>query len=168
VADPHIHSPMDSLDYFTVVVYRFGLTLMAPALVMLVWKVPFAEFLIFVAATCCASCLHIYVKKVRFMLQMVTWGGLLIALSGATLFGLGGAMMTMGGLAFKEQLCFRIPGLRWQPVLLFILWFLLLFHQKYIAEIIGSVSSALFLILAVAKWRMPLHYDIGDKSKYEQ
>ncbi len=170
MADPHIKSPMDWLDYVTVIAYRLGFTLAAPTILLLPWEIETgvpAQQLTFLAAMLCASSLHIYMKNFRLILQAATWGGLIFAVFGFPLIGLGGAFVTLGGLCFKENFCFKVPGLRAQPILLAALWFALIFGGSTIAQGLAILSALLFLVTAIAKWRMPLHFDIGDKSKYE-
>nr|WP_321456239.1 DUF2301 domain-containing membrane protein [uncultured Cohaesibacter sp.] len=168
MADPHIKSEMDWLDYLTVIVYRLGFLLAIPSILLLPWDTAFpTEKLCFVAAAMCASSLHIYMKNFRLLLQAATWGGLICFVLGFETFGLGGAMITLGGLCFKEYFCFKVPGLPAQPLLLAALWFSLVLGLTPIAQIIAGISALLFLIVSIAKWRMPLHFDIGDKSKYQ-
>ena len=168
MADPHIKSPMDWLDYLSVGVYRLGFTLAAPSILLLPWETAYpAQQMCFVAATMCACCLHIYMKPFRLLLQAATWGGLVCYVLGFELFGLGGAFITLGGLCFKEYFCFKVPGLRAQPLLLAGLWFCLALGLVVPAQILAALSALLFLIVSIAKWRMPMHFDIGDKSKYE-
>ena len=170
MADPHIKPAMDWLDYVTVIAYRLGFTAAAFAILLLPWEaetgVP-AQKLTFLAAILCASSLHIYMKTFRLLLQAATWGGLIFALFGIPLLGLGGAFVTLGGLCFKEYFCFKVPGLRAQPVLLAALWVALVLEITFVAQGLAALSALLFLVTAIAKWRMPLHFDIGDKSKYE-
>lgn len=168
MADPHIESPMDRLDHLTVIIYRLGFTFACPVIALLPWKELInTESLVFVCAAMCASSLHIYMKSFRLLLQMATWVGLVVALLGWPMIGLGGAFITLGGLCFKEYFCFRIPGLPFQPLLLAALWFCLQFEQSDAAKVIAVICSLLFLLVSIAKWRMPRHFDIGDKSKYE-
>lgn len=170
MADPHIKSKMDIFDYVTVIAYRLGFTLAAPAILLLPWEaetgIP-ARQLTFLAAMLCASSLHIYMKSFRLILQAATWGGLICFVFAFPLFGLGGAFVTLGGLCFKEYFCFRVPGLRAQPILLAALWLALVLNVPFAAQGLAALSALLFLVTAFAKWRMPLHFDIGDKSKYE-
>ena len=78
-----------------------------------------------VASGLCGFCLHIYDKRVRFLLQGLAWGGLMLAACGApAILVLGAALATLCGLAFKEQFCFAIPGIRLLPLLLPLLWLL--------------------------------------------
>lgn len=169
MADPHIHPHMDALDYLTVILYRLGLVLAVPAIALLPWHadVPAIE-LTLAAGAMCAACLHIYIKSFRLLLQGASWVALLCFVFGFPMVALGGALVTLGGLAFKEQFCFKVTGLQFQPLLVAALWFALYFQIAYVAEGLAALSALLFLLLSVAKWRMPLHYDIGDKTKYQQ
>jgi uncharacterized integral membrane protein len=159
---------MDWLDYLSVCTYRLGLVLAAPSVLLLPWDTAYpAQQMCFVAAMMCASCLHIYMKSYRLLLQAATWGGLMCAVLGFPMFGLGGAFITLGGLCFKEYFCFKIPGLPAQPLLLAGLWFCLAVNLTVAAQVLAAASALLFLIVSIAKWRMPFHFDIGDKTKYE-
>ncbi len=80
---------------------------------------------------------------------------------------LGAALATLAGLAFKEQFCFAIPGIRAVPLLLPLLWLLELAGIGWAAALVALVCGALLCLLALAKWRMPLHFDIGDKGRYQ-
>tara|TARA_R110001583_G_scaffold28426_1_gene100861 strand:+ start:234 stop:761 length:528 start_codon:yes stop_codon:yes gene_type:complete len=174
MADPHIRSKMDKLDYLTVFIYRLGFTFCFPIIALLPWQaeLPFEmggliEKLVFVCAIMCASSLHIYMKSFRFLLQMATWVGLICVLLGYPEIGLGGAFITLGGLCYKEYFCFKVPGLPFQPLILATLWFSLQFEIEFSTIVLSSVASLLFLVVSIAKWKMPFHFDIGDKTKYE-
>lgn len=174
MADPHIHSKLDKLDYLTVIIYRLGFTFCCPVIALLPWQteldfeaVGLIEKLVFVCAIMCASSLHIYMKSFRLLLQMATWAGLICVLLGFPEIGLGGAFITLGGLCYKEYFCFKIPGLPFQPLILGVLWFSLQFEITSASIVFSSLASLLFLVVSIAKWRMPLHFDIGDKAKYE-
>lgn len=168
MADPDIKSPMDWLDHLTVIIYRLGFTLAFPCIALLPWQTGLpTQSLVLICAVMCASSLHIYLKSFRLLLQFATWIGLLCVLTGYPMIGLGGAFITLGGLCFKEYFCFRVPGLPLQPVILASLWFCLWFEQLTAAKILAAIAALLFLITSVYKWRMPLHFDIGDKSKYQ-
>ncbi|MCF3099511.1 hypothetical protein EHZ86_20160, partial [Aeromonas australiensis] len=80
---------------------------------------------------------------------------------------LGAALATLAGLAFKEQFCFAIPGIKLVPVLLPLLWLLEWWRVELAAALVALVCGALLTLLALAKWRMPLHFDIGDKGRYQ-
>jgi uncharacterized integral membrane protein len=159
---------MDLLDHITVLVYRLGFTLACPCIALLPWQTGFpVEPLIMLCAMMCASSLHIYMKSFRLLLQFATWIGLICVVMGFPMIGLGGAFITLGGLCFKEYFCFRVPGLPLQPVILAALWFCLKFEQLAIAQVLAGIAALLFLVTSIYKWRMPRHFDIGDKSQYE-
>ena len=168
MADPHIKPEMDWLDHLTVIIYRLGFTFCFPVIALLPWGLDYPiQNLVFVCAIMCASSLHIYMKPFRLLLQMATWVGLICVLLGYPEIGLGGAFITLGGLCYKEYFCFKVPGLPFQPLILAALWFSLQFDADLASKIFASASSLLFLIVSVAKWRMPRHFDIGDKTKYD-
>ena len=167
MADPHIKSPMDGWDYLTVIIYRSGFILAAVFTALLPYYPIIAQKGILIAAACCASSLHIYLKNIRLLLQMATWFALLCQITGLPELALGAAFFTLGGLAFKEYFCFKIFCLNLQPLLLALLWIASVFSFSGLSKIISAVCAILFLLLAVQKWRMPLHFDIGDKSKYQ-
>jgi len=167
MADPHIKSPMDILDNLTVVIYRSGFVLATFFMALLPYSPEISQKGIIVAAICCASSLHIYMKKFRLLLQMATWIGLICYLAGYPLLSFGAALVTLGGLCFKEYFCFRIIGLNLQPLFVALLWFSVAFGFELGITCLSAIVAVLLLILSIQKWRMPLHFDIGDKNKYE-
>ncbi|PJG85990.1 DUF2301 domain-containing membrane protein [Conservatibacter flavescens] len=166
MADPHIQSPMDIWDYLTVIIYRTGFVIATLSVALLPYY-PRAELGILLAASCCASSLHIYLKQFRLLLQMATWTALILFVFGFPNLALDGAFVTLGGLCFKEYYCFRIPGLNAQSVFFALLWLCLQAHFMIGVQILSLIIAALLLLLSIQKWRMPLHFDIGDKRKYE-
>ena len=134
MADPHIQSPMDVWDKLTVVIYRTGFVIAAFSILALTWYPQQAQIAVLIAATCCASSLHIYLKHFRLTFQFATWLALLCALLGWHELALGGALVTLGGLCFKEYFCFRVPLLNLQP-----------------AHYTGSVDKLVDMIVAEAK-----------------
>ena len=81
------------------------------------------------------------------------------------MIALGAMLLVIGGLSYKEYFCFRIFGLNAQPIFVAILWFV--FEQALLVRIFSIIIGILLLILSIQKWRMPLHFDIGDKTKYQ-
>ena len=65
MADPHIQSPMDVWDKLTVVIYRTGFVIAALSILALTWYPQQAQIAVLIAATCCASSLHNYIKLFR-------------------------------------------------------------------------------------------------------
>ncbi|OOF56802.1 DUF2301 domain-containing membrane protein [Rodentibacter genomosp. 2] len=167
MADPHIQSPMDIWDKITVIIYRLGFIIAAFSILLLTWFPSMAEITILIAAICCASSLHIYLKHFRLTFQFATWLGLVCYILGWHELALGGALVTLGGLCFKEYFCFRVPLLNLQPIFVAILWFAWVFEGGIITRILSIVVGMLMLLLAIQKCRMPLHFDIGDKTKYQ-
>ncbi|MCW9733336.1 DUF2301 domain-containing membrane protein [Avibacterium sp. 20-15] len=167
MADPHIQSPMDWCDYFTVIIYRCGFVLAAIMTALLPYFPEIAYLGLLCAALCCASSLHIYLKNIRFLLQFATWTALLCHLVGMPQLAIGGALLTLGGLSFKEYFCFRIFGLNLQPLFLALLWLAKVLNYSLLLNGLSVISALLFALLAIQKWRMPLHFDIGDKTKYQ-
>ncbi|MBN6066523.1 hypothetical protein HYE66_08690 [Aggregatibacter actinomycetemcomitans] len=167
MADPHIKSPMDVWDYVTVIVYRSGFTLAVPMLLMLPWYPATAQIGLLIAATFCAACVHLYMKNFRYLFQFAMWLGLLCQILGFPQLALGAAFLVLGGLSYKEYFCFRVFALNLQPLFFAILWFALLFHLTWLSTLLSLVTGILILLLSIQKWRMPLHFDIGDKSKYQ-
>jgi uncharacterized integral membrane protein len=47
------------------------------------------------------------------------------------------------------------------------LWFCMVFDADIAAKGLAAIAAVLFLITSLYKWRMPRHFDIGDKTKYD-
>lgn len=167
MADPHIQSPMDFWDYVTVIVYRSGFVIAGMGLLIFPYFAPLAQHLLLVSGVMLASSLHLYLKSYRLGFQFVLWIGLLCQIWGAEYLGLGSVLLVLGGLCYKEYFCFRILGLQFQPILLALIWFSAVFDLSVLVIGLSAVSGLLTLFLAFQKWRMPLHFDIGDKTKYQ-
>ncbi|ABR73944.1 hypothetical protein CBG46_02440 [Actinobacillus succinogenes] len=167
MADPHIRSPMDFLDKLTVCLYRSGFIVAACALALLPYSAQWGYFGLLVAAALCASSLHIYLKSFRLLLQMATWLALLCHAFGQTELALGGVLLTLGGLAFKEYFCFRVWALNFMPLLVALLWLCTVISLSLPQKILSAACALLFTVLFIRKIRMPLHFDIGDKTKYQ-
>ncbi|MBN6067767.1 hypothetical protein HYE54_03045 [Aggregatibacter actinomycetemcomitans] len=167
MADPHIKSPMDVWDYVTVIIYRSGFTLAVPMLLMLPWYPATAQIGLLIAAASCAACVHLYMKNFRYLFQFAMWLGLLCQILGFPQLALGAAFLVLGGLSYKEYFCFRVFALNLQPIFFAILWFALLFDLTWLSTLLSLVTGILILLLSIQKWRMPLHFDIGDKRKYQ-
>lgn len=184
MADPHHVPHMDSFDRLTVGLYRAGLVLSAVglltagtvALTAPGWQ-RLAWVVVFLGVALSAADLHLYDKRIRWVITGSGWlGAVLLLLAGAlgggaghwiAHAGLGFLFVTLSGFALKEQFCFRIPFLRLVPVLLATALIPLLTRQHVVAGLVLIASGLLYAVLAVAKLRMPLHYDVGDKSRYQ-
>lgn len=167
MADPHIQSPMDSLDYLTVIIYRLGFVLAGLMLLCLPFQQTFALFGLLIASTMLSSSLHLYMKSFRYLFQFTMWIGLLCAIFGVEKLAFGAVLLVLGGLCYKEYFCFRVWGLNFQPVFLAALWLFTVLQISWLFIPLALLSGVLTLFLAIQKWRMPLHFDIGDKSKYQ-
>jgi len=177
MANPEIESPLDGVDKLTVALYRFGLTVTAllllyrgVSLLSGITLLTSAQWLILlvVASAICGFSVHLYDKRIRLIIQGVGWGALALSALGAPdALVLGAALATLSALAFKEQFCFAIPGIKLVPLLLPLLWVLEGLHLAWAGALVALTSGALLTLLALAKWRMPLHFDIGDKGRYQ-
>ncbi len=92
MANPEIESELDGIDRVSVCLYRLGLSLAALLLLCrgasLLLGQDFlapASWLVAltVASGVCGLCLHVYDKRIRFVLQGLGWGALLLSASGA-------------------------------------------------------------------------------------
>ncbi|QLB15389.1 hypothetical protein A6B39_07950 [Mannheimia granulomatis] len=167
MADPHIKSPMDFGDYLTVIVYRSGFVLATAMLLLLPYQFELAQLGFLVAGAMLASSLHLYAKSFRLVFQFSAWIGLLCYVFNFPLLALGAMLLVIGGLSYKEYFCFRVFGLNFQPVFVAILWLAVALEWPLLVQIFSAVSGLLLAVLSIQKWRMPLHFDIGDKTKYQ-
>ena len=185
MADPDHIPQMDGLDVCSVFCYRVGLSAIAVGLVVTAWLElsttvgdPTFGWVLVAAGTVLATAnVHLYAKLIRWILHMATGSGLLLFLLAVMLpppfdgvtfsAGLGLLFVSVCGFAFKEQFCFGLHGMWLLPLLLGIA--LLLWSSDYSQVVALATGSAglLYGYLALAKWRMPVHFDIGDKSKYQ-
>ncbi len=181
------HTPeMNSLDNMTVALYRTGLTIAAlTALVYSIERISGIEILgvfylpVFAAGIALASAdVHLYDPKFRWFFPFVSWIGFVIlafayALKGTSPLStpladvsLGFFYAAAGMFALKESLCFRIIGLPLVPLFLCGSVLSRLFESSPAEPYFLLPAAVLLTWLCVAKWRMPLHFDIGDKSLY--
>ena len=182
------HTPeMNSLDNMTVALYRTGLSIAAvAALIYSIERVSGMQLLgvfylpLFAAGIALASAnVHLYDPKFRWFFPFVSWIGFIIlafayALKGISPISAPLADVSLGFLyagagmfALKESLCFRIIGLPLVPLFLCCSILNRLLSASSNAEPYFLLPAAVLLTwLCVAKWRMPLHFDIGDKSLY--
>lgn len=167
MADPHIQSPLDFWDYLTVILYRLGFTLAPAMFFVLPFQFQFALNGLLLVGVLLASSLHIYLKPIRLTLQFAVWSALLLSLAGLPWLALGAVFITIGGLGYKEYFCFLIIGLNGLPFFVAGLWFTLWFGWRIPSIVLSFICAGLLLILSYRKWKMPLHFDIGDKTKYQ-
>jgi uncharacterized integral membrane protein len=182
MADPHHVATLDGLDRLTVRLYRLGFFVSAAGLAALAstsWSAldPVnARWVTVLGITISSADLHLYDKRFRWFIPALAWAGLLCltaptssAASADFLahLGLGLQLVTLSALALKERLCFRVPGLRLVPLLLAVGIFSSWFDQPRIAAASWGGAALVVALLAVAKLRMPLHFDIGDRAHYQ-
>ena len=182
MADPHHVPDMDSFDRRTVALYRLGLlgqaTLLCIAGMMVSApgvRMAWALYAGFVALA--ALNMHLYMKSFRWVISGAAWGGLVLQAAAPALpptaahwtwhAGLGCLFVASSAWALKEQFCFRVPGMRLVPLMLAGSLLAIFMGQPHPFGAPIAISGALFAVLAAAKMRMPLHYDIGDKSRYQ-
>ncbi len=182
MADIDHQETLDFWDQLSVSLYRAGISLFSLSLIGFS-ALAFGWFggmddhyrsvlvLIAIAAALSAANIHIYSKTVRLVISWSSWVALVSMLSDFDLnrvwLSLGFVFVTFSGIALKESYCFKVPGLKLVPVLLAISVVALCFGFLAIIASATLLAGVIMGYLAIAKWRMPLHFDIGNKSKYE-
>jgi uncharacterized integral membrane protein len=121
--------------------------------------------------------MHLYDKRIRWIIRTVSWLGVVLLLTSATLgaefehfvhsLGLGFVFVSASAFALKEQFCFQLKALRLVPVFLGISAFALWLEVVVLSAPLLGLTGLIYARLALAKATMPLHFDIGDKSKYQ-
>lgn len=185
MANPEHIEKLDLLDKLSVITYRTGITLFSLALCLssvaiaddislILINGPIKEIaLIFIALSSAMSAanLHVYDKKIRMIITWSAWIGLvlLIQLDNSQLLWLplGFLFVTFSGIALKESFCFKVMGLKLVPILLCVSTFMLALEVWIIPIICFALCGMIFLFLSIQKWRMPLHFDIGNKAYYQ-
>lgn len=195
MADPQHVTELDDFDSGTVRVYRSSIAVGAATLLLAgavhiaggvggeveaiarAW-VPLVWTLFVYGTGAVVVHLHLYARKIRWVVHVLAWSGVVLltasnAVSGDALqfwlqrAGIGFLFATWSAVALKEQFCFRLPWMRLVP------WFLAATLAPLCADawlpagLLLVASGALLTLLASAKQRQPLHYDIGDKARYE-
>lgn len=195
MANPEHTPSLDNFDRATVRLYRAGLVwvgslLLATAL----WGLGLASWLgmsesletsLRVLGVCTSGGmglvvvnLHLYDKRIRWVIPCSAVFGLWLQCVGLALpesigqhvlcmAGLGFVYVALSAVTLKEQFCFRIPGLKWSPLFLATSLIPGVMGEARIMGLILLPSAILTLTLAVAKIRMPLGHDVGDKSRYQ-
>lgn len=167
MADPHIQSPLDFFDYLTVIIYRSGFVVATVMLFLLPYYTETSLLGLLVAGVMLASSLHLYAKSFRLLFQFTAWLGLLCYIFHFPILALGAMLLIIGGLSYKEYFCFRVFGLNFQPLFIAVLWIAIVLDWQLFVQILSLICGILLLILSIQKWRMPFHFDIGDKTKYQ-
>jgi uncharacterized integral membrane protein len=182
MADPDHVPDLDAFDRFTVRLYRAGLV--GQALLLAAGGLAVASEqarIVWAAYAACVALsalnMHLYMKSFRWVISGAAWFGLVLQLAASTAssgvehwlwhVGLGFLFVASSAWALKERFCFRVPGMRLVPVMLAGSLIPILGGQAHPVGPLITVAGLLFAVLALAKARMPLHFDVGDKSKYQ-
>lgn len=183
MADPHLSPDLDAHDRRTVRLYRLGFVITTVALGttagLLITGEPTRAPLWWTALGIALSAghVHLYDKRIRWVLQVMAWVGLL-ALLGAPLLrldvarvvrlaGVGLLYASLSGLALKEGFCFRVPFVRAVPVLLAAAVAAQLAGRGVLAGALIVPVVPVMAWLTVRKLTMPLSHDIGDRDAYQ-
>ncbi len=182
MADPQHVAALDGFDRLTVRAYRAGLALAAAGVGGLAaagfagGAVAGPRVAVLVATAAIVPNLHLYDRLIRWVIAVSGWlGAALPAVAGllppalapwVADAGLGFSFVVLSAVALKEQWCFRLPLMPLVPALLATSLVPLRAGSPGAAAPLWAGAAALLLVLAAAKARMPLHYDIGDKSRY--
>lgn len=196
MADPEHAPDLDDFDRTTVRLYRSGLTISAlfvtmaatillGAVAVNATEIPVVRDWVRLSwiglaygTGIAVTNLHLYDKRIRWTLNASAWLGVVLLLTAASMLrnetswvaqhmGLGFLFVTHSGFALKERYCFRLPLVYLIPVLLAVSLFPLMLGYWLFAGTLLFGAGILMGGLAVAKDRMPLHYDVGDKSQYQ-
>lgn len=194
MANPEHVAVLDGLDRLTVRLYRTGLFIAAIGLLLVAvahrgamldghyaWtrELRGAWFIAAVGTALVIYHIHLYDKNFRWLIPGFGWTGLVLMLGDQMLttpaarpdlqfcVGLGLTYVALSAVALKERLCFKIFGMRAVPLVLALAVFATMANSPLLAGLLHGVSGTLYLWLAVSKARMPLHFDIGDKSSYQ-
>ncbi|GAB7220292.1 DUF2301 domain-containing membrane protein [Vibrio comitans] len=183
MANPEHKEQLDGLDKISVVSYRLGITLFALSLLSLFSAELLCVFeretapvlrgwsinLIAVSAALSAANIHVYDKKVRTIIAWSSWLGLalFIVLPTKEWLYIGFMFITFSGIALKESYCFKVKGLNLVPLLLILSVLVLWMKEPTILAALSGLSGLIYAVLAIEKWKMPLHFDIGNKANYE-
>lgn len=185
MADPDHVPELDDFDRLTVGLYRVGLVGQAVALALIaagrMEVVPPTLGPLVLLATVALSVgnLHLYSKRIRWVIHLAGWTGAVFTAIGAgtTPAGLGSTLLVHAGLGFlfvvtsalalKEQFCFRLPGLRAVPAALAVSVATGVLGYDIATAGLVAFAAVMVGVLAVAKLRMPVHFDVGNKSAYQ-
>lgn len=181
MADPQHLPELDPHDRLTVRLYRSGLVVAAVGCLATgvslfagldaAWVDAIRLSLLFGTVLAVAN-LHLYDKRIRWVIVMsaslgaACWAASALHPLVGTL-GLGLVLVAVSALALKEQFCFRVPGMRLVPLFLATATVGHALQLELVQAVLLTLSGLLLTILAVAKLRMPLHFDIGNKSNYQ-
>ncbi|MCE0495965.1 DUF2301 domain-containing membrane protein [Vibrio salinus] len=185
MANPEHVETLDILDKTGVVMYRTGISIFAISLFAFSIELfgqaglfPVPEVLghlilsgLALGVALSAGNIHVYSKPVRYAISWPGWVGLIILFvdihQTVVWLALGFFFITFSGIALKESFCFKVIGLKLVPLFLASSVFLMFFKFLWITGLLLLLASGILAYLSKAKWQMPLHFDIGDKSRYQ-
>ncbi|SHO56883.1 DUF2301 domain-containing membrane protein [Vibrio quintilis] len=185
MANPEHEEILDFHDKVSVVLYRagisvFALFLLAYAVVLIakagLFVVPDGIRLtilsgLVLGVVFSAANIHVYSKTVRFFIAFPGWIGMFLMITDPLhtrlWLSLGCLFITFSGIALKESFCFQVTGLKFVPFFLAAGAGLMLFELLWQSGVLLLAAGVVLLYLSKEKWQMPLHYDIGDKSRYQ-
>ncbi|WP_166371701.1 DUF2301 domain-containing membrane protein [Psychromonas sp. SA13A] len=181
MADIKVKEKLTLIDKVSIISYRAGMifftiSLLIIALQQLYYPVWYKHGLVWIAFSVflMAANLHIYDKNIRYILVTSAWLGVwLVSLSFissgqvATHLSLGALLICCAGVSYKESFCFSLMIVKINPLLLCVFYYGVVFSKPIIAATFAIVSALISAYMAYKKLRMPLHYDLGDRSKYQ-
>ncbi|UJF18329.1 DUF2301 domain-containing membrane protein [Vibrio sp. SS-MA-C1-2] len=174
MADPHIKSQLDFIDLITVIFYRLALISAGGALILSYWMPDLSAIILIVSVVFSSRCLHIYNKFFRWLLDGAGIFATVLWISGLMPhLAIGAALFVYSGLAFKEYFCFRLKILLLIPIALIGYWFFSAINfsaipnQIMVSTAFSIIGGGLLILCGIYKFKMPLHYDIGDKTAYQ-
>jgi uncharacterized integral membrane protein len=180
MANPEHVAELDGLDRLTVRLYRAGLVAVfagvaGMAALLALGRPPEPGMTVAVGGGLLSAFnVHLYDRSFRWFVQANAAGGAWLVAAGALLqvplvvhAGLGFGFVAVSVLALKERLCFRIPGQPAVPALLALSLIPLVGDVPALASAVLAAAALPLWVLAAVKLRQPLHFDIGDKSRYQ-
>tara|TARA_R110001583_G_scaffold60713_2_gene180130 strand:+ start:19323 stop:19871 length:549 start_codon:yes stop_codon:yes gene_type:complete len=181
VADTKIKENLTLLDTISILSYRTGMVLMAISLIglalqQLYYPVWYKHGLVWIALSVflLAANLHIYNKNFRYILVTIAWAGVWLVslsfiISGLVVahLSLAALLICCAGVSYKESICFSLTLLKVNPLLFIALFYCVVFSLPLWAAIFAILSAILTAYMIYKKLRMPLHYDLGARNKYQ-
>ena len=183
MADPDHIPDMDGFDRLTVSLYRTGLVAQAAGLGVVaagelgVLPSALAPHVMLAAVALSIGNLHLYDKRIRWIIVTSGWVGAVMVAAAPTSVGLMAALLHYGGLGFlfvvtsalalKERFCFKLPGLQAVPAVLAASVGTGLMGLGSVTAGLTGLAGLAVGLLAFAKLRMPMHFDIGNKAAYQ-
>lgn len=179
MAHPQHVEPLDAFDRRSILAYRTGLVLSSIGLGLTAMQLsvhheakrPIA--LLTFGVILSVGNMHLYDKRVRWIIAWLGWGSLLawaaadVANRPLSTLGLGLSLAALSALVLKEWFCFRIPLVRWTPAALFVGVLANHWGHDALTALCFGASALGVAAVAMAKLRMPLTHDMGDRRHYQ-